>query len=145
MLLALEVSTAKIQNPSYCSAGLAHVQRSSNSTQYTLLPLRQLLATANRQHRNNNNVTIIMLRSIASSTRRFASTAASTEKVWQVYLSGEIHSDWREVIAKGVEEQKLPVQVVSPNTSHEDSDDCGAIILGMEDKRQNWDKIGAGM
>ena len=33
----------------------------------------------------------------------------------------------------------------SPNTSHEDSDDCGAIILGMEEKRQNWDKIGANM
>ena len=86
-----------------------------------------------------------MLRSIASSTRRFASTAASAEKVWQVYLSGEIHSDWREVIAKGVQEKQLPVHIVSPNTSHEDSDDCGAIILGMEEKRQNWDKIGAGM
>lgn len=33
----------------------------------------------------------------------------------------------------------------SPNTSHEDSDDCGAIILGMEDERRNWDKIGAKM
>ncbi|KAK1735568.1 nucleoside 2-deoxyribosyltransferase YtoQ family protein [Skeletonema marinoi] len=87
-----------------------------------------------------------MLRSIAtSSTRRFASTNASAEKVWQVYLSGEIHSDWREVIAKGVESKQLPVQCVSPNTSHEDSDDCGAIILGMEEKRTNWDKIGAGM
>ena len=87
-----------------------------------------------------------MLRSIAtSSSRRFASTSESAEKVWQVYLSGEIHSDWREVIAKGVESKQLPVQCVSPNTSHEDSDDCGAIILGMEEKRTNWDKIGAGM
>ncbi len=88
-----------------------------------------------------------MLRSIAtSSTRRlFASTAASAEKVWQVYLSGEIHSDWREVVARGIESKQLPVQLVSPNTSHEDSDDCGAIILGMEEKRTNWDKIGAGM
>eukprot|EP00985_Skeletonema_marinoi_P002344 scaffold978_cov134-Skeletonema_marinoi.AAC.11 len=86
-----------------------------------------------------------MLRSIATSTRRFATTNASAEKVWQVYLSGEIHSDWREVIAKGVESKQLPVQLVSPNVSHEDSDDCGAIILGMEEKRTNWDKIGAGM
>jgi len=87
-----------------------------------------------------------MLRSIAtSSTRRFASTNASAEKVWQVYLSGEIHSDWREVIAKGVESKQLPVICVSPNVFHEDSDDCGAIILGMEEKRTNWDKIGAGM
>jgi YtoQ family protein len=91
-----------------------------------------------------------MLRPIATSsiTRRFASissTASSAEKVWQVYLSGEIHSDWREVIAKGVASKQLPVDLHSPNTSHEDSDDCGAIILGMEEKRPNWDKIGAGM
>ena len=75
-----------------------------------------------------------------------ASTASrsfsTTEKIWKVYLSGEIHSDWREVIAKGVSEKGLPVSITSPNTSHEDSDDCGAIILGMEEKRPNWDKIG---
>lgn len=58
---------------------------------------------------------------------------------------GEIHSDWREVIANGISEKKLPVTLTSPNTSHEDSDDCGAIILGMEEKRPNWDKIGASM
>ena len=56
--------------------------------------------------------------------------------------SGEIHSDWREVIAKGVSDEGLPVSITSPNTSHEDSDDCGAIILGMEEERRNWDKIG---
>jgi YtoQ family protein len=83
---------------------------------------------------------------LRSSTRRLASTTTpSAEKIWQVYLSGEIHSDWRDVIAKGVESKRLPVQLSSPNTSHEDSDDCGAIILGMEEKRTNWDKIGAGM
>ena len=59
--------------------------------------------------------------------------------------TGEIHSDWREQIAKGVEEKSLPVTLTSPNTSHKDSDDCGAIILGMEEKRTNWDKIGANM
>jgi YtoQ family protein len=61
------------------------------------------------------------------------------------FISGEIHSDWREVIAKGVEDKKLPVSLSSPNTSHEDSDDCGAIILGMQEERPNWDKIGASM
>ena len=70
---------------------------------------------------------------------------STTAKQWKVYLSGEIHSDWREVIAKGVLDRKLPIQLSSPNTSHEDSDDCGAIILGMEEKRTNWDKIGANM
>lgn len=67
---------------------------------------------------------------------------SSTEKIWRVYLSGEIHSDWREVIAKGVSEKGLPVSITSPNASHEDSDDCGAIILGMEEERRNWDRIG---
>ena len=67
------------------------------------------------------------------------------EKVWNVYLSGEIHSDWREKIASGIKMKNLPVTLTSPNTSHEDSDDCGAIILGMEEQRKNWDKIGATM
>lgn len=71
--------------------------------------------------------------------------SSSGEKIWKVYLSGEIHSDWREVISQGVTDKKLPVSLSSPNTSHEDSDDCGAIILGMEEERRNWDKIGANM
>eukprot|EP00978_Attheya_sp_CCMP212_P026673 scaffold88245_cov46-Attheya_sp.AAC.1 len=61
------------------------------------------------------------------------------------HCKGEIHSDWREVIANGVKEKNLPVSLSSPNTSHEDSDDCGAIILGMEEKRPNWDQISAKM
>ena len=77
--------------------------------------------------------------------RCFASSSPTSQKVWNVYLSGEIHSDWREVIDQGIKEKNLPVSLSSPNTSHEDSDDCGAIILGMEDKRTNWDKIGASM
>ena len=62
-----------------------------------------------------------------------------------MYLSGEIHSDSRQVIADGVSKKNLPVSLTSPNTSHEDSDDCGAIILGMQEERPNWDKIGASM
>ena len=62
-----------------------------------------------------------------------------------MYLSGEIHSDWRDVITKGVAERKLPVQLSSPNPSHKDSDDCGAVVLGMEEERPNWDRLGATM
>mmetsp|Transcript_1498 Transcript_1498/g.1999 ORF Transcript_1498/g.1999 Transcript_1498/m.1999 type:complete len:200 (-) Transcript_1498:330-929(-) len=87
-------------------------------------------------------VTGRIARKVSVTSRSFAT---SSEKIWKVYLSGEIHSDWREVIAKGVSEKGLPVSLSSPNTSHEDSDDCGAIILGMEEKRPNWDKIGANM
>ena len=52
-------------------------------------------------------------------------SSSYTGKTWNVYLSGEIHSDWREVIANGIKNKDLPVTLTSPNTSHEDSDDCG--------------------
>jgi YtoQ family protein len=53
---------------------------------------------------------------------------------WNIYLSGEIHTDWRERIKKGMQEADLPVTVSSPNTDHASSDDCGDRILGKEDK-----------
>ena len=51
---------------------------------------------------------------------------------WTVYLSGEIHSDWREQIAQGISDAGLPVTLSAPVTHHEDSDDCGVKILGDE-------------
>jgi len=51
---------------------------------------------------------------------------------WRVYLSGEIHSDWREQIKKGCAAKGLPVELVAPITNHEASDDCGVFILGQE-------------
>ena len=51
---------------------------------------------------------------------------------WQVYLSGEIHTDWRAQIASGAEAAKLPVDFTSAVTVHADSDDCGVRILGEE-------------
>ena len=53
-------------------------------------------------------------------------------KTWSVYLSGEIHSDWRERIREGVSKAKLPVDFYSPVTDHDSSDNCGVEILGME-------------
>ena len=50
-----------------------------------------------------------------------------------VYLSGEIHTDWREKIAQGVAEADLPVTMLGPVTDHDASDDCGNIILGPEE------------
>ncbi|GAX25015.1 hypothetical protein FisN_2Lh299 [Fistulifera solaris] len=69
----------------------------------------------------------------------------SEAKIWNVYLSGEIHSDWRSVIAEGLQKKNLPVRLTSPNLIHEDSDDCGAIILGMQEERPSWDRLGARM
>ena len=51
---------------------------------------------------------------------------------WQVYLSGEIHTDWRQRIAEGAAEMNLPTEFTSAVTIHEDSDDCGVRILGDE-------------
>ena len=50
-----------------------------------------------------------------------------------VYLSGEIHSDWREEIYKGASSAALPIKFNTPVTNHDNSDDCGVAILGDED------------
>jgi YtoQ family protein len=64
---------------------------------------------------------------------------------WTVYLSGEIHSDWRERIAEGVREAGLPVELLAPVTDHAASDDVGANILGEEDEQFWRDHKGAGV
>jgi YtoQ family protein len=51
---------------------------------------------------------------------------------WQVYLSGEIHTAWRDQIRAGVEAAGLPVDLLTANTDHDSSDRCGAAILGAE-------------
>ncbi|MCX4026868.1 YtoQ family protein [Endozoicomonas sp. SM1973] len=51
-----------------------------------------------------------------------------------VYLSGEIHTDWRDKIKDAVKEHNLSVTLVSPVTDHEASDEVGSQILGGEDK-----------
>lgn len=51
-----------------------------------------------------------------------------------IYLSGEIHSDWREQIANGIENYNLPVELLTPVVTHEASDNVGVEILGAEEK-----------
>ncbi|MEC9469809.1 MAG: YtoQ family protein, partial [Pseudomonadota bacterium] len=60
-----------------------------------------------------------------------------------VYLSGEIHTDWRDRIMEGTSALKLPVEFSSPVTDHDASDDCGATILGGEDNKFWYDHKGA--
>ncbi|MGY8959501.1 MAG: YtoQ family protein [Alphaproteobacteria bacterium] len=62
---------------------------------------------------------------------------------WTVYLSGEIHSDWRDRIKSGVEAEGLPVTLVSAVTNHDDSDNCGVDILGAESQSFWKDHKGA--
>ena len=54
------------------------------------------------------------------------------EREWSVYLSGEIHSDWREQIEEGARKAELPVRFTGPVTDHATSDECGVAILGAE-------------
>jgi len=62
---------------------------------------------------------------------------------WTVYLSGEIHTDWRERIETGAREAGLPVEFTAPVTDHEASDDCGVAILGAEPDKVWHDHKGA--
>ena len=64
-------------------------------------------------------------------------------RTWKIYLSGEIHSDWRERIAEGVTRAGLPVELTAPVTVHEDSDDCGVAIFGAEENKIWHDRKGA--
>ena len=64
---------------------------------------------------------------------------------WSVYLSGEIHSDWREQIAAGIERAGLPVELSAQVTDHAASDDAGAGTLGEESEAFWRDHKGAGV
>ena len=50
----------------------------------------------------------------------------------EVYLSGEIHTDWREKIIEGCKEKNLSISFSSANTDHETSDAAGD-LLGNEE------------
>ena len=63
------------------------------------------------------------------------------KRAWQVYLSGEIHSDWREQIMEGA--KNLPISFSAPVTDHAASDRCGVEILGAEEDAFWQDRKGA--
>ncbi len=58
-----------------------------------------------------------------------------------VYLSGEIHTDWRDQIAQGA--NGLNIDFSAPVTDHSASDDCGVAILGAEADKFWHDHKGA--
>ncbi len=60
-----------------------------------------------------------------------------------VYLSGEIHTNWRDEIIQLCEKEKLKIKFSSPTTNHEASDNCGVEILGDEEKNFWKDNKGA--
>jgi len=61
----------------------------------------------------------------------------------KVYLSGEIHTDWREQIIEGA--SGLDVSFSGPVNDHAASDDCGIAILGTEPNKFWHDHKGAKM
>lgn len=60
-----------------------------------------------------------------------------------VYLSGEIHTSWREEIMHGCKAAGLAVHFSAPVTDHAASDDCGVAILGAEPDKFWHDNKGA--
>ena len=61
----------------------------------------------------------------------------------KIYLSGEIHTDWRDKITTGA--AGLDVAFDSPVTDHDASDDCGVAIMGAEEKKFWHDNKGANL
>ena len=60
-----------------------------------------------------------------------------------VFLSGEIHTDWREEIIDQSKNQNLTINFFAPETNHANSDDCGVSILGSENDKFWHDYKGA--
>ena len=59
----------------------------------------------------------------------------------RVYLSGEIHTDWRDEILSN--SKGLDITFEGPVTDHELSDDCGVMIMGDEPNKFWHDNKGA--
>ena len=63
--------------------------------------------------------------------------------IWKVYLSGEIHTNWRDTITAEATERGLPVEFSAPVTDHAASDDCGVAVMGAESSKFWHDHKGA--
>ena len=61
----------------------------------------------------------------------------------KVYLSGEIHTDWRDRVIAACD--GLDVTFAAPVTDHAASDDCGVAIMGSENKKFWHDRKGASL
>lgn len=64
---------------------------------------------------------------------------------WTVFLSGEIHTDWRQQIQQGADAAGLTIDFVSAVTDHARSDECGEKILGPEENKFWYDHKASGI
>ena len=60
-----------------------------------------------------------------------------------VYLSGEIHTNWRDDVETACRQKGLDITFLAPVTDHAASDDCGVHILGGETDKFWHDHKGA--
>lgn len=68
-----------------------------------------------------------------------------SRSTWTVYLSGEIHTDWRERLIEACRAADAPVTFTAPVTDHAASDDCGVAITGPEASKFWYDHKGASL
>ena len=66
-----------------------------------------------------------------------------SNRLWNVYLAGEIHSEWRSEVSAACD--GLPVTFTSPVTDHPASDAAGTGTLGDESESFWADHKGAGV
>ena len=66
-----------------------------------------------------------------------------SERIWTVYLSGEIHTNWRDELRAAAEEFGLPVRFTGPVLDHAASDECAVRILGAQEELFWRDNVGA--
>ena len=52
---------------------------------------------------------------------------------YTIYLSGETHTDWREQIITGIDNNELDIEVLGPITDLNISENIGSEILGPEE------------
>ncbi|MCZ4280589.1 YtoQ family protein [Kiloniella laminariae] len=78
-----------------------------------------------------------------SSSEKSSEELKGADMALQVYLSGEIHTNWRDVIVRKAGEAGLDVAFHAPVTDHAASDDCGVTILGAESDKFWHDHKGA--
>ena len=57
---------------------------------------------------------------------------------WTVYLSGEIHTDWRDQIEQGAGASNLPIDFTSAVTNHEASDAAGDMLGNGNESENYW-------
>ena len=105
------------------------------------------MSDSGRRYFTGSGTRPILSAGLAGRLGAFAATieVMSSNGTWNVYLAGEIHSDWRERISAGVREAGLPVELLAPVTDHGASDDVGVAILGSEDDKFWHDHKGAGV